>query len=783
MNRILLLLEHRENRRLLSEWLQPRYQVIELEPDADGIDESLLSQSFDLCIIGPRTLDQLWQAVQVRRSAEQPVLLPFLLSTSRQGVKYGTRYLWKSIDELITQPIEKLELQARVEILLRSRQLSLQLQASKQITAEQIKARQQAEVKRDRAISAQRYSDEQFLQMAEIIPSVFWLFDLQTQQMIYLSPAYQEIWGRSREELYDDFSIWIETVHPDDRPQMRTAPERCIANGRNDEEYRIIQPDGAVRWIRDRGFSLYDAQGQPCRLAGVAEDITDRKYTELALQESEQRYRDLAEAMPQIVGLMQPTGEITYLNQQWYRYTGLSEAESLGFGCFVAVHPDDRERIVQSWQLAVAAGQQAEVEYRLRRRDGMYRWFVSRAVPRHDRSGQIASWIGTVTDIDDQKRGQEAAERANRVKDEFLAVLSHELRTPMNPILGWATLLQRGKLDAAKTTQALATIERNAKLQVQLIDDLLDISRILRGMLTLTMLPVDLSAVVMSAIDTVRLAIDAKAIRLNLRLSPEVGYVLGDTTRLQQVVWNLITNAVKFTPADGEISIELIQVENQAQIQVRDSGKGIQPDFLPHVFEHFRQEDGATTRKFGGLGLGLAIVRQIVEMHGGMVRVESPGKDQGATFTVCLPLMSSKTAPQALERSPQCTGDLSDIKILVVDDDPDSREFIAFALEQAGATVTVVGSGSEALQSLIQSPPDLLISDIGMPEMDGYALMQQIRSLTSPQGKIPAIALTAYAGEADEQRAYQVGFQKHMAKPIDPVAGVAAVSELIRSLA
>ena len=352
----------------------------------------------------------------------------------------------------------------------------------------------------------------------------------------------------------------------------------------------------------------------------------------------------------------------------------------------------------------------------------------------------------------------------------------------MNPILGWATLLQRGKLDAAKTTQALATIERNAKLQVQLIDDLLDISRILRGKLSLVTLPVDLSAVLASAIDTVRLAIDAKAIRLNLLLSP-VGGVLGDATRLQQVVWNLLTNSVKFTPAHGEIFVELTQAENQAQIQVRDSGKGIQPDFLPYVFEHFRQEDGATTRKFGGLGLGLAIVRQIVEMHGGTVSVESPGKDQGATFTICLPLMSSGIALQAIERSPHCAGDLSGIKILVVDDDADSREFIAFALEQAGAIVTAANSGIEALQALIQSPPDLLISDIGMPEMDGYTLMEQIRSLTIPQGRIPAIALTAYAGEADEQRAYQVGFQKHLAKPIDPIAGVAAVSELMQGLA
>lgn len=263
MNRILILIEHRENRRLLSEWLSPRYQVIEPEWEESGIrdSESLLAEPFDLCIICGRTLDRLWQAVQRRRDAEHPVLLPFLLTTSRPDVRYMTRQVWQSVDELITQPIEKIELQARVEILLRSRQLSLRLQACEATTEQQIAARQQAEVKRDRALSAQRYSDEQFRQMAEIIPSVFWLFDIQTRQPIYLSPAYETIWGRSREDLYANFDIWVEMVHPDDRAQMQTAPDRCLAQGSSDEEYRVLHPDGSVRWIRDRGFVIYRLPG------------------------------------------------------------------------------------------------------------------------------------------------------------------------------------------------------------------------------------------------------------------------------------------------------------------------------------------------------------------------------------------------------------------------------------------------------------------------------------------------------------------------------------------
>ncbi|MGV0024605.1 hybrid sensor histidine kinase/response regulator [Phormidesmis priestleyi] len=670
MNRILLLLEHRENRRLMSEWLSPRYQVIVPDWNADSVSDALLSESFDLCIICGRTLDQLGQVVQARRDAEQPTLLPFLLATSRPDVGYATRHLWQSVDELIIQPIEKVELQARVEILLRSRQLSLRLQACES------DARQQAEVRRDRAISAQRYSDAQFQQMAEIIPSVFWLFDLKTQQPIYVSPAYETIWGRSRDDLYTDFNGWFETIHPDDQERIRSANERCLANGHSDEEYRIIQPDGSVRWIRDRGFIILDADGQPSRSAGVAEDITDRVLLEAKRQQTK-----------------------------------------------------------------------AELNHVLKL----------------------------------EQAARTEAERANQIKDEFLAVLSHELRTPMNPILGWANLLRQGKLNAAKATQAIATIERNAKLQVQLIDDLLDISRILRGKLTLNTVPVALSAVIGGAIETVRLAIEAKAVQLQVNLDPAVGSVLGDGARLQQVVWNLLTNAVKFTPTGGQITVDLTQIDNQAQIQVRDTGKGIHPDFLPHVFEHFRQEDGATTRKFGGLGLGLAIVRQIVELHGGTVSVSSPGEEKGATFTVRIPL-ASQLDVLPLPPSLPLTTDLSGIEILVVDDDDDSREFVAFALEQAGAIVQAAASGTEALQIFTQSPPNLLISDIGMPEMDGYMLMRQIRSLPIQQGgNVPAIALTAYAGEADEQRAYAVGFQKHLPKPIDPVASIAVISELIHS--
>ncbi|WP_306299017.1 ATP-binding protein [Nostoc sp. T09] len=378
------------------------------------------------------------------------------------------------------------------------------------------------------------------------------------------------------------------------------------------------------------------------------------------------------------------------------------------------------------------------------------------------------------------------AEQTNRIKDEFLAVLSHELRSPLNPILGWSRLLQNGKLDAAKTAQALTTIERNAKLQSELIEDLLDVSRILQGKLSLNVSPVHLAATIRGAIETVRLAADAKSVAVEAKLDSEVGQVSGDATRLQQVVWNLLSNAVKFTPVGGRVEVRLEQVNGQAQITVSDNGKGISATFLPHVFDHFRQEDGATTRKFGGLGLGLAIVRHLVELHGGTVEVASAGEGLGAMFTVKLPLLRTENRELRTENLAPSTQysalrPLEGLQILVIDDETDSREFVAFVLEQAGASVTTAATASAGFLAFTQSPPDVLISDIGMPDMDGYMLMRQVRRLPLEQGgQVKAIALTAYAGEGDQQQALHTGFQQHLAKPVEPDTLVRAIAKLLR---
>jgi len=404
-----------------------------------------------------------------------------------------------------------------------------------------------------------------------------------------------------------------------------------------------------------------------------------------------------------------------------------------------------------------------------------------------------------------EQTARSEAEAANRVKDEFLAVLSHELRTPLNPILGWARLLQTQKMDAEKTARALATIERNAKLQVELIEDLLDVSRILRGKLVLNIAPVNLIAIIEAAKETVQLAAESKSIEIQTILPSTITAVSGDAARLQQVVWNLLSNAVKFTPSGGRVEIQLESVADEpaalhrqheshaqcsyAQITVTDTGKGISPDFLPRVFDYFLQEDGKTTRKFGGLGLGLAIVRHLVELHGGTVQADSLGENQGATFTVKLPLQrSGRIGESTSERAgvqplanPFHPYPLTGLRILVVDDDTDTRDFITFVLEQAGAEVIATTSANKALAALAQSQPNVLISDIGMPDIDGYTLMRQVRALPPDQGgTVPAIALTAYAGEFNQQQALQAGFQQHISKPVEPATLVSAITILLK---
>jgi signal transduction histidine kinase/DNA-binding response OmpR family regulator len=374
------------------------------------------------------------------------------------------------------------------------------------------------------------------------------------------------------------------------------------------------------------------------------------------------------------------------------------------------------------------------------------------------------------------------AEEANRAKDEFLAVVSHELRTPLNAILGWAKMLNAGSLSPEQSQKATATIERNAIAQAQLIDDLLDMSRVITGQMRLEREPVDVAAVLEAALDIVRPAADAKGVRLQQDFEPAFGLILGDSVRLQQVFWNLLSNAVKFTPRGGSVVVRLGRADSSCVIEVADSGQGISGDFLPHVFQRFRQQDASAARKTGGLGLGLAIVRHLVELHGGSVEVRSEGPDKGSTLTVRLPInvafrrepnepppISERGGRGARAGEPPSRVVLTGLRVLVVDDDADARELVTSVLVERRARVTAVAAATDALEQLQAERPDVIVSDIGMPVQDGYALMERVRALPPERGgSTPAIALTAYAHNADRAKALLSGFTAHAVKPIDP---------------
>lgn len=501
-------------------------------------------------------------------------------------------------------------------------------------------------------------------------------------------------------------------------------------------------------------------------------------------------------------------------------HSGRSASEMIGRN-LLAAYPELLDRRLDKYYTEALAGQAHLLSHRL------HRYLLPMPLHAEDatfafmqQSARIAPLlenqqvIGTITVIDDvteriayeaqliqlfdrERAARKEAETANRAKDEFIATVSHELRTPLNAIAGWVQILGKQGLDADFFTQGLETIERNVKSQARIIEDILDISRIITGKLKLEVTRVNLAPLLEAAMDTVRLAADAKAIGLQLILDCPEAEVAGDANRLQQIIWNLLSNAIKFTPKGGTVTISLAVSDAQAEIQVSDNGKGIEAEFLPFVFDRFRQADSTSTRQHGGLGLGLAIVRHLVEIHGGMVWANSPGKQQGATFSIRLPLLRSHDPePVSIDHEAQDSAAAEEIpvrgsnhksnhqrislqghRILIVDDDSDAREMLTILLTQQGAEIRASHSSKEALKVLTQWQPHVMVSDIGMPGEDGYSLIEQLRALeVADGGSIPAIALTGYASPTDKEKLLSVGYQLHISKPVD-------IDELIKAIA
>lgn len=843
---------------------------------------------------------------------------------------------------------------------------------------------------RKQAEEARGDSEKRFRDMADTAPVLLWIADRQGQ-WTFLNKWGLNFIGALLEA--DPDLNHRDRIHPEDQLQCILSYQQAVkASQPFTQEYRLQRADGAYRWMLETGVPRLNAEGNLVGFIGSAIDITPLKQAEaeriklLQLEQtarsqaeaSEQYYRFLSEAIPQMVWTALPDGTVDYLSERWSDYTGLSVAELLGWGWELIMHPDDLSECRERWTACVENGEPYEIEVRMRRGcDGAYRWHLGLAVPMRDHQGEIVKWFGTNTDIHERKQAQQErmellerekaarilserattmvhrlqaimdvaiaplslhdllqelldrltvvlevdaavillvnedqtalivtatkgldlqqplypnipipmglgfsgqiaqtrqpmkiecnahaqvisplfrdkkiesimgapmllqdrvlgvlhvstesprefmaedvyllqlvadrvalaidranlyeaqqqardrAEKANRLKDEFLAIVSHELRTPLNSILGWAQLLRARTLKEETQQKALETIERNAKHQVNLIDDILDVSRIMQGKIRLTRVPLYLETLVEQAIATLTPAALAKSIEIHTLFNSTGQPILGDSSRLHQIVWNLLSNAVKFTPNGGRVTVAIEQVGNHLEFRVQDTGIGISSEFLPHVFEGFRQANSSSTRSHGGLGLGLTIVRYLVELHGGTVHAFSQAEDAGSTFTVALPIGVSQNSPLDPDSMTwdektigHCPLNLAGLKVLVVDDDRDTGEMIAQVLAEYGVKTTVVLSAAEALAATERSRHDILICDIGMPDEDGYVLIRKIRQREAGYCKpIAAIALTAFAREEDRQQALLAGFHLHVAKPVEPMKLATALAEIAK---
>ncbi len=581
------------------------------------------------------------------------------------------------------------------------------------------------------------------------------------------------------------------------------APQEFLH--RTAEIYAVWPPDSydSLELVDGRMFErisqIHYADGQSIGRVWNFRDITARRHAEEAVRESDERLCFMAEVMPQKIFTARPDGALDYFNHQWRDYAGLASEQMQGWGWTKLIHPEDTAETGRQWQHALDTGEPFQVECRFRQANGDYRWHLIRARAKRNSKGNISMWVGSSTDIDTLKRSDEErrqllenernarseAERANQLKDEFLATLSHELRTPLNAILGWSQLILQGTMSKEHIQRGLEIIERNAHAQNKLIEDLLEMSSIISGKIQLDVQRLDLASIVEAAAESMAPAAEAKGVHLRKKIDPAARLVSGDNNRLQQIIWNLLSNAVKFTPRDGSIDVIVEQISSHLEVTIKDSGLGIKPEFLPHVFDRFRQADSSLTRNYGGLGLGLAIVKHLVGLHGGTVRAESGGEGKGASFIVTLPLapIRDRKDPGHALAQPSASGSghilLSGVKVLVVDDEQDVRTLIKEVLTQCEAVVITAASAEEALEILMKRKLDVMISDIGMPGKDGLQLIREARSFPATQGgRIPAIALTALTCSGDRTKVKLAGYQTHLSKPVQSHELITAIAEL-----
>ena len=609
--------------------------------------------------------------------------------------------------------------------------------------------------------------------------------------IISWNKAAERMFGYQAEEVIGKS---IRIIIPKDRQSEEDEVLAKIRNGQAITHFETIRQrkDGSLLPISLTVSPIYDDAGTVIGASKIARDITERVEGATAAR----RLSAVIESSDDAIITKNLDSIITSWNPAAAKMFGYSEAEALGKSIRMLIPADlqSEEDLVLS---KIRAGEKVDHYETVRQRKDGTRLNVSLTVsPIRDASGAIVGASKIARDVTERvtmereyARLYAEAQEANRIKDDFLAVLSHELRTPLNAIVGYSRLMRGNMLPPDQVTRAIETLERNARWLTQIVDDVLDVSRIVSGKVRLDVQTIEPAVIVDNAIGTIQPAADAKNVRVQALIDPRIGPISGDPGRLQQVLWNLLSNAVKFTPKGGRVQVRLERVNSHIEIVVSDTGIGISKEFLPLVFDRFRQADSGSTRRTGGLGLGLSIVKHLVEMHGGNVTADSPGEDQGSTFTVRLPLMivhqsaaQTREHPLAERRNPlQQLADLEGVRVMAVDDDADALGLLKDVLEAAGASVCTASSAAEALDVIGAFNADVLVADIGMPEIDGFELIRRIRALDDPKLRdIPAAALTAFARSEDRTKALQTGFEMHLAKPVDPGELVASVAMLVR---
>ena len=669
-------------------------------------------------------------------------------------------------------------------------------------------------LERRRAEEAMRETEERFRQLVENIHEVFWMTDVQNKRMLYVSPGYEQITGQTCQSVYERPESRLETIHPEDRGRVVEQLAHRQEGVFVDLEFRIVRPDGSMRWVRSRGFPIKDENGEVTRVAGLLEDITERKQVEEALRESEHRWRDLTEALPQLVWTARADGSCDYFSAQWTQHTGVPESKLLEWQWMETLHPEDRERTRSAWIASVQGLRQYDVEYRVRRADGEYRWFKTRGVPIRDGAGNIVKWFGTCTDMtadkqfaEELRQAKEAAETANRAKDEFLANVSHEIRTPMNAILGLTTLVLGTRLNDGQR-QSLATVRSAANSLLGIINDLLDFSKIEAGKLELDPGEFSLRAAVGDTLRALAVRAHQKGLGLVSNVQAEVpDDLIGDAGRLRQILLNIVGNAIKFTEK-GEVVVEVSVSPGNPRgkddvyllFTVRDTGIGIPREKHAAIFRAFEQEDTSTTRKYGGTGLGLTISTQLAALMGGRITVESE-QGKGSTFrvTACFRALVKGASPSASPGLPDslramslpCEESARGVepttdgsvagpateaarRILIAEDNEFNVILLQQLFGQKGYSVQVAGNGREALERASSGAFDLLLLDIHMPEMDGFEVVRRLRERERGGGggamRLPVVAFTARSGKQDQERCLAAGMDDFLSKPVQAEA-------------